>query len=143
VVAVAAAALASCGGGGGGGDGGGGGGTGPVQYSGNTSAAVITTTNAAQLTSNAVGGNDVATATSAVSPNRGSDADRGARELGRQVVRAVRGTATQSRGADGESAFTSIPIDNTEPCAGGGSVRLFGDLSPAGTGTINATYSDC
>ena len=64
---IALAMLVSCGGGGGGG---GGGGTAPLQYSGNTSAAVITTGNAAALTANITGGTDVAQATSSIMPSK-------------------------------------------------------------------------
>ena len=49
----------------------------------------------------------------------------------------------QSGGADGESRLTSIPIDNTEPCDGGGTRRIFGDVSPSGTGTVNVAYTNC
>ena len=55
-------ALAACGGGGW--DGPAGAPSTPLQYSGNSSAAVVTTTNAGTLTATALGGGDVAGATS-------------------------------------------------------------------------------
>jgi hypothetical protein len=133
--------LAACGGGGGGdGPSGGGGGSTPVQYSGNTSAAVVTTTNAGKLTANAVGGSEVAAVTSSIAGASEASEGQGQIDIARRLVRSVRATAAKPRT---DVRLTAVPVDETEPCQNGGSVRTFGDVSPSGTGTVNVTYSNC
>ena len=39
--------------------------------------------------------------------------------------------------------LTAVPVDQTDACQNGGTVRTFGDVSPGGTGTVNVTYSNC
>lgn len=127
--------LAACGGGGGGGDGGGGGGPAPLVYSGNSSPAVITTSNAAQLTANVLGGANASGAISGVATEAESS---GARELGRRLTSAVRATPLRP----GSRPLTSDPVDQTEPCDSG-SVRIFGDINQSGTGTLTFVWSNC
>ena len=135
--------LTGCGGGGGdGGSGGGGGGGAPLAYSGNTSPAVITTSNAAQLTGNVVGGGDVSAATSGLTGGTAADAGQGALDVGRRLNRSVR--AIHAKRADGSPQLRSaIPIDDTSACTGGGTVRTVGTLSDGGTGTVSVFYANC
>jgi hypothetical protein len=42
-----------------------------------------------------------------------------------------------------EVRLSAVPVDQTEPCPNGGTVRTFGDVSAGGTGTVNVTYSNC
>jgi hypothetical protein len=136
--------LAACGGGGGGGGGnsggaGGGGGDTPLSYTGKTTPAVITTTNAAQLTANIVGGATPTGALSSVAP--GSEAG-GAKELDRRLIRAIRARPSLLR--SGSRRLTSDPFDQTETCDGGmGTVRVFGDISQSGPGTENFVWTNC
>ena len=136
-IGLALAMLVSCGGGGGGG--GGSGGTEPLQYSGNTSAATITTTNAGTLTAN-VAGSGSGLATTASSLSGGSEPQTGQVDIGRWLARNVRATVNRSGTS---SVLTSVPIDETQPCLNGGSVRVFGDVSPNGLGTVNVVYTNC
>ena len=139
-------ALAGCGGGGGeggggGGDGGGAGGggaspQGPLVYTGNTNRAVITTNNAAQLTANILGGTDASAAVSAATATDES----GARDVARRINSALRATPPLSRPR--APALTSIAVDDTQPCDSG-SVRMFGDISQNGTGTLNISWNGC
>lgn len=135
-------ALTACGGGGGGdGGGGGGGGSNPLQYSGNTSAAVITTGNAATLVASAVGGGtDVAAATSSIAPLGNLAGSQGQVDIGRRLIRAVRITVTRP---DDSPRLTDVAVDQTDPCPDGGAVRVFGDVSGGGTGTLNVAYTNC
>ena len=137
---IALAMLVSCGGGGGGG---GGGGTAPLQYSGNTSAAVITTGNAAALTANITGGTDVAQATSSIMPSNQAASAQGAIDLNRELTRAFRSTLGKLGSGDG--GLTSVPIDSGPlPCDNGGTVRVVGDVDPlSGRGTATVTYTNC
>jgi hypothetical protein len=133
--------LAACGGGGGGDGAGGGGGSAPLQYAGNSSAAVVTTTNASTLTANALGGgSEVAGATSSIAGASEASGGQGQIDVGRRLVRSVRATVAKPRT---EVRLTAVPVDETEACQNGGTVRTFGDVSPGGTGTVNVTYSNC
>ena len=96
-IGVALATLISCGGGGGGG---GGGGDTALQYSGNTSAAVITTGNAAALTANIAGTSDVAKATSSIAPSDEAASANGA-DLNRGLTRAFRSALGKLTSGDG------------------------------------------
>lgn len=138
-------ALTACGGGGGGG-----GSTSPastpttpVLYTGVTTAAAISPTNASRLAENVVGGGEssVGRALSGVAiagpmplASRSSivDAARGlARATGRLPLRA---------GASG--AVAAAAVDQTEQCESG-SVRLVGSLNDNGTGSLTITWSNC
>jgi hypothetical protein len=138
-------ALAGCGGGGGDGGGGGGEGAGagggaspqsPLVYSGNTNRAVITTSNAAQLTANILGGTESA---AAVSVAMATD-ESGARKVARRLNGALR--ATPSLSGPRVPTLTSVSVEDTRPCDGG-SVRMFGDVSQNGTGTLNISWNGC
>ena len=138
-----AGTLAACGGGGGGGgnSGGrsGGGGDTPLSYTGKTTPAVITTTNATQLTANIVGGVNPTGAVSSVAP--GSEGG-GATQLERQLTRAIR--ARPSILGLASRRLTAEPFDQTKSCDGGvGTVRVFGDVSASGPGTENFVWTNC
>ena len=139
-ISVALATLISCGGGGGGG---GGGGDTALQYSGNTSAAVITTGNAAALTANIAGTSDVAKATSSIAPSDEAASANGAIDLNRELTRAFRSALGKLTSGDG--GLTSVPIDSGPlPCDNGGTVRVVGDVDPlSGRGTATVTYTNC
>jgi uncharacterized repeat protein (TIGR01451 family) len=129
--------LVGCSGGGGGG---GGGGPTPVQYTGNTNPAVISTSNAAVLTANAANtetGADVAGAFSSVASSQTGErpADVPWRVAQRVGAAAMKPTSN--------AALTSVPVNETDPCANGGSVSINGDLTPGGTGTVNVTFRNC
>jgi hypothetical protein len=139
------AALAACGGGGGGGDdsgtaaANGGGGTGPLVYAGKSAAAVINVSSANALLRNAFG-SDAATAAAsgvAADPPNGPQGHVGlVRELAGTVRSALPSSEERSRAA-------SLPVDETNQCPGGGTRRTAGDMSPAGTGTVTATFTNC
>ncbi|MGF1546707.1 MAG: hypothetical protein ACFCUG_05240 [Thiotrichales bacterium] len=65
---------------------------------------------------------------------------KGQLDIGRRLIRVSRVAALQR---PGNLRLNSVQVDETEPCTGGGTVRTFGDLSVAGTGTPNLTYSNC
>ena len=113
-------ALAACSGGG---DEEGAGTPGPVVYTGNSNAAVITTSNAARITSSVIGGASVSVALSGATPGgEASGAREAARELG-SALRAIR-LLPGSRA----SQLTSVPVHDTELCDSG-SIRTVGDIS--------------
>ena len=131
--------LAGCGGGSGGdGASGGrlGGGSNPLQYSGDSGAAVITTASASALAAIAIGDGDVAGATSSSS---GGQAEAGQGLLG---VGASLGRTVGGKRADG-SIRMSFAVDQTDACANGGSLRISGEQNPNGTGTLTVVYENC
>ena len=132
--AAVLALLVGCGGGGGGGDG-----SPPLTYTGNTNAAAISATNAGALSSSAAtGGSDLPTSSLASSGD--TEASDGFFGVGQRIARAVRVSLTQQSGA---SPLTSVPIDETVNCDAGGTIRVVGDVSQAGTGTVQAIYTNC
>jgi hypothetical protein len=132
--ALLLAAVNACGGGGGGG----GGDTSPLVYNGSTSAAIVTASNAAILVSAAMGGGEVVTALSAVAETRTSTTG-GLMDVGRRMTRTVRAAVAKPR-ADGSSRLL---MDETSSCPDGGTVRVFGDVTPAGTGTVTVIFTNC
>jgi uncharacterized repeat protein (TIGR01451 family) len=133
--------LGGCGGGGG--DGGGGGGGTPVSYSGNTSAAVVSTTNASALTVNVVGGDTGTGVLGAASVSGSVEAAEGRLEIARRLSRAARGTV-QLPAPDAKVA-TAFQVDETVPCDNGvGTSRTFGTIDDVTfTGTLTIVYSNC
>lgn len=138
-----AAMLAACGGGGGG-DGGGGGGA-PLQYSGNSSAAVVSTGNASGLVANAFDSGDSTAIVTGLAVAEGGRPAAGAAGglvgLGRRLNQFSRNALAVSRPAP-DLVQGLIPVEETEPCDSG-SVRTFGTLNDDGTGTLNVHYNDC
>jgi len=140
---VALLLLVACGGGGGGG-----GGPAPVVYAGNTNAAAITPANASQLTANLFGNEDaasiilgVSTESSDATQNRGSGAMDLALRLNRTFREAVV-RVEKARSAQ-QVARAAIPVNETVPCASGGSVHTSGTLNDNGTGTLSMSFNDC
>jgi hypothetical protein len=127
------AALAACGGGS---SSGGGTSTGPLVYTGNTSPALITTTNAGQITANVLGSGG----TSSLLLSASTPAD-GVTSLGRRLNRSVRRSPLPSGTA--RPLALAVAIDRTEPCEDGGSVRINGTLNDDGTGTLAVAWDDC
>jgi len=142
IAASAAALLAACGGGGGGG---GGGSESPVQYSGNSSAAVVTSGNASGLVANVFGSGDSTAIVTGLSVTEGgrpaADAAGGLIGLGRRLNQLSRNALAASRPAPG-LVRGLIPVEETELCDSG-SVRTFGTLNDDATGTLNVQYNDC
>ena len=142
---VAFLLVGGCGGGGGDGDGGAGQDS-PLRYSGSTTAAIVTTTNAAKLTADVLGGGDTAAALGTVGgvsvahAARGVGGTGGIADIGRLVSRSMRRTPLKSALEDAKAA--AIPLDLTEPCDSG-SVRVSGTLADNGTGTVSASYNSC
>lgn len=150
IVYALSAGLAACGGSGGGGgssSGGGGGSmppTGPLVYSGATSAAVISPTNAAKITANVVGSGDAAgiSAVAGVSATVAPGQTTGAPGFARRFDLALRTVDLQAR-RGGSGALAGVQINQTDPCDSG-TVSLQGTISDAnGTGTATVTFSNC
>lgn len=150
--------LAACGGGGGGG--GGGPSTGasapnsfppqtPLVYSGVTTAAALTGTNAGLVASNVIGAGDAVTATGLVTgvsmhSQVGPAVDpqpTGISGFSRRLGAVVRDAMPRLPDSD---ALAGAAVDFTTACSGGGSVRMFGSTSDTnGTGTVNFHYNAC
>jgi hypothetical protein len=139
------ALLLACGGGGGDG---GGGALPPLSYSGNTNAAVVTTTNASGLVSGIFGSSSTADAVAGISTSGQAGVqvlDAGQIERGRSLARSGRDLLQQSmRAAGGTRPLVAVQVDESQMCSGGGSVRVFGTLSDTtGTGTLTTQYNSC
>src|SRR3954471_21911169 len=122
------------GGGGGGGRGGAGGGApqAGLTYSGNSSAAVINGGNAAQLSTDLLGGGAAATvgplagvATAGPKPTPSVSESLGA--LAHRLQRASRIGMAPSGGSQALAGV--VPVDQTQPCDSGGTARVFGTLN--------------
>ena len=141
--------LFSCGGGGGGGDGGGGGTLPPLPYSGNTNAAVVTTSNASGLVSGVFGSSSTADAVAGISTSGQAGVqvfDAGQIERGRRLGSSARDALRHALGAASKTRpLTAVPVpfDDTLPCASG-SIRIFGTIDDmTGTGTLTIQYNSC
>ncbi|MFN0037895.1 MAG: choice-of-anchor Q domain-containing protein [Burkholderiales bacterium] len=141
--------LMACGGGGGGGGNEDVGELPALVYSGNTGAAVVTTTNAARLVSNIFGG-DIA---GALSPSAATAIQMSSQtrtegesveSLTRRIKERFRKTLSGAGAAGALSGIASavIPINETRPCDSG-TVRTFGTLNDDGTGTYTVQYNNC
>jgi uncharacterized repeat protein (TIGR01451 family) len=141
---IALLVLTACGGGGGDGGGGAGGGTSPV-YTGNPSAAVITTANASTLAAGVAGSGDITEIIGAVSV-QGDDSARkrltASTDPARHLSRVFRDTLRRAT-SDRRVVSGLIPIEQTDPCPGGGTVRTSGTLNDNGTGALQISFSNC
>lgn len=134
-------ALSACGGGGdGGGSAGGAPPSGNLQYSGDSNPAVITASNASRLSAIVIAdtGDDIVA--SSLSGARALQAAQDRVQIGPYLARTVRKTVTPRAAT---SRVSSAPVDQTEACSGGGTVRFFGDVAPLGTGTLTVVYANC
>ncbi|MFN2644135.1 MAG: hypothetical protein ABR570_04025 [Burkholderiales bacterium] len=136
--------VAACGGGGGGG---GSADTG-LTYSGNINAAVITTSNASQITADVMGGN-AASAVSSLSgvavsgTSPGPSLSPSLASFGQRVLQASRSAELVTRGAT-SSARAGASVDETVACDDGGSIHVVGSVNDSTlTGTITATFNSC
>jgi uncharacterized repeat protein (TIGR01451 family) len=113
-----------------------------VTYSGNTSAAVVSVTNASALTANVVGG-DSGAVTGAVAAAGDTEATRGRIDLAQRLSRRMR-ESTHLAGPDAK-ALAGLQVNQTDPCDNGvGSVHTTGTLDDfSGTGTLTFTYAGC
>lgn len=146
-LAALVALLAACGGGGDGG-GGGGGTLPPLNYSGNANAAVLTTANASGFVSGLLGSSETAAVIGGVSTSGQAGAQvivDGQLGYGRRLSANARNVIRQAaQPGDSGRALAAVPIDETQPCSGGGSTRISGTLNDAtGTGTLNVQYNNC
>jgi hypothetical protein len=139
---ITLAALAGCGGGGGGG-------VSPVVYSGNTSPAVITTTNASVITANVIGTSDAAAIVGGIATegNSASENQRtGPGHLARLLAENFRKiTSRMNLVRPAQQSVAGVQIDITEPCdADVGTLRIFGPLDDIFlTGTVTFVFSNC
>lgn len=140
------ATLAGCGGGGGGGSSG----TASLPYTGNTSAADITATNASGLTANVIGGDATATilgasTTSAgVTPVQGSGITDVTRRLSRDLRNVeIRANREASNHQIAQGALQ--PVDVTFLCDGMiGTMHVFGTIDDqTELGTVTVDFTDC
>src|SRR5687767_15643146 len=113
------ALIAGCGGGGGGDSG-----PPPLTYTGNQNAATISPTNAGALSSSATTGGSELPVSSVASSGNAAATD-GFFGDGQRTARSLRAILLRPNGA---SPLTSVPVDQTEPCENGGSIRVFGDI---------------
>src|SRR5512134_1689408 len=115
------ALLSACGGGGGDG---GGGALPPLNYSGNTNAAVVTTSNASGLVSGIFGTSSTADAVAGISTSGQAGVqvfDAGQIERGRKLARSGRDLLQQSmRAAGGTRPLGALQLDESQVCSGGG-----------------------
>jgi hypothetical protein len=119
-----------------------------VQYTGNTSAAVVTTANASRLVAN-VFGSDTATinssladvSTQGIAPQGGNG---GLTALTQRLNGSFRETLVRtSMGSAERQLHAGASIDETELCDSG-SIRTTGTVNDAnGTGTLTLTFNDC
>ncbi len=139
--------LVACGGGGG--DGGGGAGPTPLIYTGNISAAVVTTTNASKLTDNVIGDSDAAGMIGGVSVESGDatqDPGSGLMNLAQRLNRTLRGTAIRALQANSAQRLApALQVNDVEPCENDmGSVRTSGTLDDTSvTGTLQVSFDSC
>jgi len=131
--------VAACGGGGGGGDDGGG--VVPVTYTGNSNAAVISTTNAARLVGNILGSQD--TATIILGSEGGTTGQSPVASMRLALQQRLRAMAPRAR--DDRVTAQALVIDQTEPCDNNvGTTHTTGTLSDTDyTGTLTLTFSGC
>jgi uncharacterized repeat protein (TIGR01451 family) len=143
---VAIALISACGGGGGGGNGVN---LAPLEYSGNTSAAVITTANAARLVTNVVGGDTSANVAVAAgveirSFNSSRISNAGIADTVRKLKKVIQ-NSLEDRSAvvlPPNSIASGVSINETRPCDSG-TVRTTGTLNDDGTGTATIQYNNC
>ena len=141
-----AAVLAACGGGGGGG------GAAPppagdLTYAGNQQAAVVGPRNASRLAAIALDvAGDAARADGTVTLLKSVDGQAAGTPSAPAMpgLQGLRPFVDAARVASrGEAPRTKAAVDDTQPCDGGGSVRVTGQLDDAGIGSIQATYAAC
>lgn len=126
-------------GGGGGGGGGDGGGT-------PESPATITSINAAELINDVMGTSDPTGGIAAASTRQGTSRGQSvssARALAKRLETTYQSTLSRAQVTTQRFA-PAISVDDTQPCDfGQGTIHFTGNINPDGTGTLNATYTNC
>lgn len=138
-----AAGLSACGGGGGGSASPASGATDGVAYTGNLQPAAITTTNAGRFVAFALDvSGDAVQPGEAAGVAKSVDAGVGQTPWPSVPVR-LRGFAEVARAHGADVPRTKATVDDTQACAGGGSVQVGGRLDDKGLGTLVADYRSC
>jgi hypothetical protein len=134
--------LAGCGGGGGGG--GGGGNLPALVYSGSSSQATVTTTNASRLAANVLGSADTANIIAGIS-TEGSGSERATSGGLAGVARTLNHATRRALAGGLRPVAPGVTINETDPCENGvGSVRTTGTLNDVTfTGTLSVTFQNC
>jgi uncharacterized repeat protein (TIGR01451 family) len=138
------ASLAGCGGGGGGG----GSGSTPIQYTGSTSPAAVTTTTAGSLTSVVFGSNAsvgmIAGVEKANGEANGQTSGGVVATLGRFGAVLQKTVAKRIGQSLGPRFVAGATINTTDSCDFGGTLRITGNVNDStGLGTLAATFSNC
>ena len=144
-------ALAACGGGGSDSGAASGGSTNnfppqtPLTYTGVTTGAAVSATNAGAISANVVGasgaasGSVVVSAVSAQGDTSAASQPTGATGLSRRLAQAMR---SSDLGKSYGSALAGAAINTTTPCDSG-SMTVSGTTADNGTGTVNVAYNQC
>ena len=118
----------------------------PITYSGVTTAASVSSTNAATISANVVGasgaagGSIVVSAVSAQGDTSASSSQpTGATGLARRLAQAIR---SAELGRTYSGALAGAAINTTTPCDSG-TMQVSGTTADNGTGTVNIAYNDC
>ncbi|MCW5659194.1 MAG: VCBS repeat-containing protein [Burkholderiaceae bacterium] len=117
----------------------------PVLYTGNTSAASITTLNASKLVANLLGNEQAATTIVGPTGTSGDAARSAGRRVDRMSLWLGRRVRERSQSASGERVSPQDTVDETAPCDNGvGSIHTTGTVSNTDyTGTLTLVFSGC
>jgi len=132
--------LSGCGGGGGGDTQ-----AEPLLYSGNTSMASVSSTNAGALFDATIAGSSIGTSLNdAEDVAVASSANNAFRLLASGLQHRLRpALKDEFSSRDNSSEIAAIQVNDSYPCSAGGSTRFFGTLNDNGTGTLNIDFSNC
>lgn len=119
----------------------------PITYSGATTAATVSSSNAGMISANVVGasgaagGSFVVSAVAVQGDTSTSTASQptGAMGLSRRLSQAMRASDV---GRSDRGALAGAAIDSTTPCDSG-TMQVSGTTSSTGTGTVNIAYNNC
>jgi len=141
-VIVLSVVFAGCGGGGGGG--GGGSSVPTLTYTGNSSAAVITSSNASGIASAVLGG-DPSGSVGLFATSASAQTIKATSATGDvSIVKALGRTASLLKKSDSAHAVAAVAIDELDPCDSGvGTIHITGTLSDSGLGTLDVSYNGC
>ena len=117
----------------------------PLLYSGNTSMASVSSTNAGALFDAAIAGSLLGTSLNAADDVAVASGDNNAfRLLASRLQQRLRpALKNEISGRDNSAEIAAIQVNDTFPCSGSGSTRFFGILNDNGTGTLNIDFSNC
>jgi uncharacterized repeat protein (TIGR01451 family) len=144
-----ACVLVACGGGGGGGGGGGSGGGGPsgaITYTGVTTIAALSGTNASKIANDVVGPSGTAglsavagVAVDGPKPAAPTSTAGSVNGLAQRLAQTLRGATPSMR----SGPVAGVAVDQTQPCTNGGSIRVQGTINDNGTGSVTLTFNSC